>query len=641
MVDFLSKLKSNMGSHAEDNSYSQSFTCYSEGEKAVKQNSHQCESHPSFRSSSNISSSSLKNIWSSSCDMPSFAEGGEVKAQAKKLANMGRDGDTELVHVNKDEETLLKAYGGRGSINPKTGLREYPCSKHPTEHVHDCYDCNYNLARGKTGYFNRSRGLDIFGDEQVPTHHLNSGEIINCSPSFIKGVQDRLEKDADVNYKTSLMKENLDKERIKLKEQSILDFTYNPTKNEERVISNQLNNNLSNDPNIRPFDPDIKKGNITRDLLKRFGASFREFIPSEALAYVSKQYDDDTNSDKYTESDKNDMQDLLSGPQYGLFDKMKRELNDKKRIVGLRSGGFDYPHNPLGGHVVLVDSIDGKKVVVNDRGKIEKKIFDEKKGQLTNEDGSYYVNLKDSTDFPTVFSVDPLRTIKKQNRRLQEACQALHMCRLFLFYISLRKVVLMKYVCFLLNLIPSLIAMDFMDLVEDYKEPVVCSIKYDCSSEWLLAKGRIEKTTKFIRPELVAFFSNKKYELYSPGYFEDNLIHYLFFREKDFIFLTLLPCEEQYEEIFIEKLQYNIDTPWCGVYCMLKEMYDRACYLNRTDSLVIEKALNTIQANQLSNMLRLTLLVRYDHTYTYYSFSSEEDNTKQKLLYLFEQPELV
>ncbi len=51
-----------------------------------------------------------------------------TRAQAQYLASMGRDGDTELVHVNKQEEALLKAAGGRGTVNPKTGLREYPRS---------------------------------------------------------------------------------------------------------------------------------------------------------------------------------------------------------------------------------------------------------------------------------------------------------------------------------------------------------------------------------------------------------------------------------------------------------------------------------------------------------------------------------
>lgn len=44
---------------------------------------------------------------------------------AQALASEGRGGDTELVHVNKAEERMLKSMGGSGTVNPKTGLREY------------------------------------------------------------------------------------------------------------------------------------------------------------------------------------------------------------------------------------------------------------------------------------------------------------------------------------------------------------------------------------------------------------------------------------------------------------------------------------------------------------------------------------
>jgi hypothetical protein len=47
----------------------------------------------------------------------------------KKLLNdvskHGIDGDTKLAHINKFEDKLLKAVGGEGSINPKTGLVQY------------------------------------------------------------------------------------------------------------------------------------------------------------------------------------------------------------------------------------------------------------------------------------------------------------------------------------------------------------------------------------------------------------------------------------------------------------------------------------------------------------------------------------
>lgn len=41
------------------------------------------------------------------------------------IRQYGRGKDTEVAHVMPREKALLKALGGRGSINPKTGLREY------------------------------------------------------------------------------------------------------------------------------------------------------------------------------------------------------------------------------------------------------------------------------------------------------------------------------------------------------------------------------------------------------------------------------------------------------------------------------------------------------------------------------------
>ena len=44
---------------------------------------------------------------------------------AKDLGKLGREGDTELAHVNPWEKNLLKAVGGSGTINPVTNLREF------------------------------------------------------------------------------------------------------------------------------------------------------------------------------------------------------------------------------------------------------------------------------------------------------------------------------------------------------------------------------------------------------------------------------------------------------------------------------------------------------------------------------------
>ena len=42
-----------------------------------------------------------------------------------ELAECGIEGDTELAHVNTFEASLLKSFGGSGTINEVTGLREY------------------------------------------------------------------------------------------------------------------------------------------------------------------------------------------------------------------------------------------------------------------------------------------------------------------------------------------------------------------------------------------------------------------------------------------------------------------------------------------------------------------------------------
>jgi len=47
-----------------------------------------------------------------------------LSSAKKKLASMGRRGDTELEHVNKDEQRMLKRMGASRSKNPRTGLKE-------------------------------------------------------------------------------------------------------------------------------------------------------------------------------------------------------------------------------------------------------------------------------------------------------------------------------------------------------------------------------------------------------------------------------------------------------------------------------------------------------------------------------------
>ena len=48
-----------------------------------------------------------------------------IQAAALNLQSLGRNGDTILAHITPDEAKMLKANGGAGTLNPKTGLMEF------------------------------------------------------------------------------------------------------------------------------------------------------------------------------------------------------------------------------------------------------------------------------------------------------------------------------------------------------------------------------------------------------------------------------------------------------------------------------------------------------------------------------------
>jgi len=56
----------------------------------------------------------------------SYDQGGQLTPkEMKKVQGLGRNGDTQLAHINPQEAQMLKQMGGSGTINPYTGLREY------------------------------------------------------------------------------------------------------------------------------------------------------------------------------------------------------------------------------------------------------------------------------------------------------------------------------------------------------------------------------------------------------------------------------------------------------------------------------------------------------------------------------------
>jgi len=55
-----------------------------------------------------------------------YDQGGQLSPkEMKKVQGLGRNGDTQLAHINPQEAAMLKAMGGSGTINPYTGLPEY------------------------------------------------------------------------------------------------------------------------------------------------------------------------------------------------------------------------------------------------------------------------------------------------------------------------------------------------------------------------------------------------------------------------------------------------------------------------------------------------------------------------------------
>jgi hypothetical protein len=73
-----------------------------------------------------------------------------------KLASKGRYGsdgvkDTRLAHINPREDAILRALGGAGSINPKTGLPEYKYGGEGTTEGHGTSGTGAGTGGGKSG----------------------------------------------------------------------------------------------------------------------------------------------------------------------------------------------------------------------------------------------------------------------------------------------------------------------------------------------------------------------------------------------------------------------------------------------------------------------------------------------------------
>ena len=92
------------------------------------------------------------------------------------VAKKGRGGDTELAHVNPQEAAVLKAMGGSGTVNPRTGLREYVGGGPGSQSDSDA---------GSTHLDAYSFGGDVFGDGRGPP----SNDIFGDAAAFSAALQ--------------------------------------------------------------------------------------------------------------------------------------------------------------------------------------------------------------------------------------------------------------------------------------------------------------------------------------------------------------------------------------------------------------------------------------------------------------------
>jgi hypothetical protein len=80
---------------------------------------------PNIRETQRYVPSILRRAEESGYARGGLAELDEKYANAASVASKGRNGDTLVAHINPEEAALLKARGGAGTINPRTGFLEF------------------------------------------------------------------------------------------------------------------------------------------------------------------------------------------------------------------------------------------------------------------------------------------------------------------------------------------------------------------------------------------------------------------------------------------------------------------------------------------------------------------------------------
>jgi hypothetical protein len=119
--------------------------------------------------------------------------------ELNRLARLGRNGDTELAHVNPQEKAMLKAMGGSGTINPYTGLREYGFLGDLWKGIkglgQGVYDMFIPSGRPGTSVWEAVLGGDDwFAEDPVPkrrVEELDASDVLKDSQKKLKAEQYR------------------------------------------------------------------------------------------------------------------------------------------------------------------------------------------------------------------------------------------------------------------------------------------------------------------------------------------------------------------------------------------------------------------------------------------------------------------
>ena len=125
---------------------------------------------------------------------------------AKDLGKLGREGDTELAHVNPFEQKLLKAVGGSGTINPITSLREFKGGGGGGQTTSNTLDPNIvpyvtNALQQQKALYNEG-APEYYGGQTFLNANANQQSAMNQMGENANVNQDMLQNSTNLNNQT-------------------------------------------------------------------------------------------------------------------------------------------------------------------------------------------------------------------------------------------------------------------------------------------------------------------------------------------------------------------------------------------------------------------------------------------------------